>query len=105
MSALLADWFDRLGTSDTNRIMDTINTGMGLGSTTDTIVQNVVGTCVLNGADCVSEIARRAAAALSQTAIAQTATDARAAWSADNAGIIGKEVWVTTLDGVTCEEW
>src|ERR1035437_1877640 len=104
MSALLSDWFDRLGTSDTNRIMDTINTGIGSGFTTDTIVQNVLGTGALNGADGVTEIARRDAAALSQTAIAQTATDARAAWSADNTDIIGKEVWVATLDGVTCEE-
>src|ERR1035437_9656800 len=104
MSALLGDWFPRISVSDTNRIMDGINTGMADGSTTDTIINSIFGTDTLNGADGLTEIARRDASAIAQTAIAQTATDARGAWTADNTDIIGKAVWVATLDGVTCEE-
>lgn len=101
---LLKDWSSTLSDLDRQRIMDTITVGMAQGQTTDQIVRAVVGTGVMNGADGVTELTRRNAAAVVQTAVSTTANEARGAWADANSDIIGDEVWTATLDGNTCVE-
>jgi SPP1 gp7 family putative phage head morphogenesis protein len=101
---VLSDWASGLAADDTQRIMDAVRSGMAEGKTSDSIIRDVLGTGVLNGADGVTETTRRNAAAITQTAVATVASDARAAYSEANSDIIDKEVWVATLDGFTCEE-
>lgn len=101
---ILKDWADSISAADQLRIMDTINSGMALGQSTDSIVRDIFGSGALDGADGVTEITRRNAAAIAQTSIATTANEARAAYTEANSDIIGKEVWVATLDGNTCFE-
>lgn len=101
---ILADWASKMQEADLERIMSRIRVGMAQGNTTDEIVQKVIGTRALDGRDGATEVARRDAASITQTAIATVAGETRQEYYAANSDIIGEELYVATLDDRTTEE-
>lgn len=101
---LLSDWASDMEDVDVQRIMDAVNIGMAQGSTTDEIIQNIMGTKAFDGADGVLNMTRNGIAAITQTAVATIANEARGAYFDANSDIISEVQWVATLDADTCAE-
>lgn len=101
---LLSEWTSDMEDADVQRIMDAIKIGMAQGDSSDDIVRRVLGTKALDGADGAVEASRSSLMAITQTAVATVANEARAAYYDANSDIIAQVQWVATLDADTCEE-
>lgn len=101
---LLSEWTSDMEDADVQRIMDAIKIGMAQGESSDDIVRRVLGTRALDGADGAVNASRTALAAITQTAVATVANEARAAYYDANSDIISQVQWVATLDASTCPE-
>ena len=98
---LLKEWIKGASDAGAARTRDAIRLGVVEGQTTAQIAQRIRGTKALNYTDGILEISRRGVAAMVRTAVNHTATTARELYFQDNADIIAKEQWVSTLDGKT----
>lgn len=101
---LLKDWAAGLGQNRLQRIKDTIAVGYTQGKTTADIIREIRGTKALNYADGLLDTSRRAVEPVVRTALSHTAQITRTTFFKKNGGILGDEVWISTLDGKTSEE-
>lgn len=98
---VLREWAADLERADLARISDQIRIGLVQGDALRDITRRVVGSSALSGADGVTEITRRGAAAITRTAVNHFSNAARAQLYAENSDLFSKEVFVATLDSRT----
>jgi len=99
---LLREWFSELRTQERIRLKQAITQGVVEGQTTQSIVQNIVGTRANKFTDGILSISRRNATAVVRTATNHVVNKAREdVWIANN-DIISALRWTATLDGRTC---
>lgn len=98
---ILRKWADTVAAEDLRRIDSVVRLGMVAGESSADIARRVVGTAQLKGADGVTEISRRQAAAITRTAVNFIANESRAEFFKDNADILEGEQFVATLDSRT----
>jgi SPP1 gp7 family putative phage head morphogenesis protein len=94
----LDKWLVQLRDSDLLRTWATIQDGMLAGATTEDIVKAVNGTKSLGFKDGIREVSRRGAKTLVRTVINHAAAMGREALWIDNAGLVDRVKWVSTLD-------
>lgn len=102
---LLKDTFSGLETARLDRITQAIRSGMIQGSSTDQIVQSVVGTKKLGYSDGILDISRRSADAIVRTAVTHVSNVASQTTWATNSDVIKAWQFVATLDSrttITC---
>ena len=99
---LLKEWTDSLSANNYARVSQAIRLGMAEGQTTPQMIQRIRGTRALKFKDGILEISRRSAEALVRTAVADVSHSARDLVYKQNADIISKIQWVSTLDTRTC---
>lgn len=97
----LSGWARDIRRADLNRIEDQIKIGMVQGESSAVIARRVVGTARLRGRDGVTEITRRAAEAITRTAVTAVSNQAKREYYLENQDIIKSELYVATLDGRT----
>ncbi len=98
---LLKGWANELAATDLKRISDQVNIGLVQGEGTKAIARRIVGTAQLKGVDGVTQITRRAAEAITRTAVNHVSNEARREFFVENKGIVKKERYVATLDSRT----
>lgn len=97
----LSEWAADMEADDLRRIHAAVQSGMVAGEDMATIARRVVGSGALQGTDGVTEMTRRAAAAISHTAVMAISNGSRNAFFAENADIVDMERFVATLDSRT----
>ena len=95
---VMKSWSKDLAAIDIKRIEDQIRIGLLEGETGPQVARRVVGSAALAGTDGVTEITRRAANAITRTAVNTFSNSARQAFYEANAELIQIEVYVATLD-------
>lgn len=95
---LLRDWARKIRRDDVERIHGQVRIGIVRGEGAADIARRVVGTVRLRGRNGATEVTRRDAAALVRTAANHFANQARQQWVAANPGLVGRELYVATLD-------
>ncbi len=98
---ILRDWSRGVASSDLGRIMDEINIGLTQGESNKAIARRVVGTRAQKGADGVTAIARRDAAAITRTATNHVSNQANREFFKENEDVFSAEIYTATLDGRT----
>lgn len=98
---VLRAWADQVADADIQRILQQIRIGMINGEDSAQIARRVVGTARLKGADGVTQISRRNAAAITRTAVMSISHAARQAFYDANADVFDQERFVATLDSRT----
>lgn len=99
--ATLKEWGDSLEREDLRRIESQIRIGMMAGEDSATIARRIVGTARLKGLDGMTEITRRNAASITQTAVNFIANQARRQFVLQNKELFNEEVYHATLDSRT----
>lgn len=99
--ATLKEWSSKLRQEDIRRIENQIRLGMTAGEDSATIARRIVGSARLLGADGVTEITRRNAAAITRTAVNFIANRARRAFILGNKDIFEQEMFLAVLDSRT----
>ncbi len=94
----LADWVDNLTKSAIDAVEVQIDQGLVNGESIDEIVSRLRGTRPANFRDGVIPISKRSAERLVRTAVTHTQVQAREATFRENADIIDRVKWVSTLD-------
>ena len=97
----LREWSQSLAAEDLRRIENSIRVGMVQGESSSEIARRVVGTARLKGVDGVTEITRRAADAITRTAVNHVANHSRQAFLHANSDLFDEEQYVATLDSRT----
>lgn len=95
---ILSEWADDLRDNDKKRVWRTVLDGMVQGSSTQDIINNVLGRKSLRYKDGVREVSRRGAQALVRTAINHSTNQGRQMVWDDNSDIVSMVKWVSTLD-------
>jgi len=98
---VLKTWAKDLRKVDVDRIISQIKIGMVQGEPSDVIARRVVGTAKLSGADGVTEMTRRDAAAITRTTVNAIANEAKQMMYEENSDILDQELFVATLDSNT----
>lgn len=99
--ALLKQWAAGMAREDLRRIHAAIQVGMTEGLGSDAIARRVIGTGALNNKDGTLALTRRQVEAVTRTAVAHVAANARDLFIAENADIVLTEKFVATLDSRT----
>lgn len=97
----LREWASSIQDEDLRRIDNAIRVGMIQGEGSAEIARRVVGSARLRGVDGVTEITRRAAQAITRTAVNHISNEAREAFIRENEDLFDEEVFVATLDSRT----
>ena len=97
----LRQWSRKVRQDDLNRIMTAIQIGVVQGENPNQLARRVVGTVGLRGTNGVTEVTRRAAAALTRTAVNHYANQAKRLFAVANRDILKEELYVATLDSRT----
>lgn len=98
---VLSGWAKNIQRADLRRIEQQIRIGMVQGETGPQIARRIVGTARLAGANGVTEITRRNAAAITRTAVNAIANQAKRAYYLENQDLFKQELYVATLDSRT----
>ena len=98
---VLKRWAANIARADIERITGSIRIGMIQGEGPQSIARRIVGTARLRGADGVTAITRRNAAALTRTAVTAISNQAKRAFYEENKDIFEMELYVATLDART----
>lgn len=98
---LLREWAKKVRADDVARIRDQIRIGIVQGEGPRAIARRVVGTVRLKGRNGVTQLARRDAERITRTAVNHYANQARRAFFEENADLVGREIYVATLDSRT----
>ena len=98
---ILRDWAGTVRDADIDRISRQVQIGMVQGEPPRRIASRVVGTVRLKGADGVTEITRRQAAAITRTAVNAFSNQARRSFLRENSSVFSEEAYVATLDSRT----
>ena len=98
---VLKDWANGVRQADLNRIMSQVRIGMVQGETSQQIARRVVGTVQTRGANGVTEITRRDAAAITRTAVNAFSNAAKQQFYQANSAFFEMELYVATLDSRT----
>lgn len=98
---VLRGWAKNIQRADLRRIEQQIRIGMVQGESGPSIARRIVGTARLAGADGVTEITRRNAAAITRTAVNAIANQAKRAYYLENQDLFKQELYVATLDSRT----
>ena len=96
--AMLADWVSDWSATTKRRVESQIAIGMVEGQTTEQIVRSIFGTRENKFKDGIVETSRRSARTIVRTATNHVSAQAREVTYAENADIIQKVRWVSTLD-------
>lgn len=97
----LKQWASSLAVEDLRRIENSIRVGMIQGEGSAEIARRVVGSASLRGVDGVTQITRRAAEAITRTAVNHISNEARREFIHANADLFDEEQFVATLDSRT----
>lgn len=98
---ILRAWAEAQAKEDVLRILNAIRVGMVQGEPIDDIVRRVVGSRGAGGADGVTELTRKQAAAIIRTAVNHIGNAAREEFYQENSDIFSGERFVATLDART----
>lgn len=98
---VLKQWASNIARADIERITGSIRIGMIQGEGSQAIARRIVGTARLRGANGVTAITRRNAAALTRTAVTAISNQAKRAFYEENKDIFELELYVATLDART----
>ena len=98
---LLKSWVDSMSANRLSRVEQALRIGIAEGQTVDQLVRRIRGTRANGYKDGILEISRRSAETLAITANSTIANKAREAVYRDNAKLISKLKWISTLDSRT----
>ncbi|HNQ98346.1 MAG TPA: minor capsid protein [Trueperaceae bacterium] len=97
----LREWAQSIRRDDLRRIESAVQVGIASGESSAQIARRVVGTARLRGVDGMTEITRRAAAAITRTAVSHVSNAAKQEFYRENSDVIQEELYVATLDART----
>lgn len=98
---IMSDWASRVEQGDLDRIEQAIKVGLLQGQNVAQISARIVGTVQMKGTDGLTQITRNNADSLTRTAVNAMANNAKQEFYAENADILGTEVFLATLDART----
>ncbi len=99
---VLREWAAKMADDDIRAIQNQIRVGMVSGDPAAVIVRRIIGTAQANGADGITELSRAQVNSVVRTAVMHITSEARKEFALENSDIISKELYVATLDHVTC---
>lgn len=97
----LREWASSIAAEDIRRMENAVRVGMIEGEGATAIARRVVGTASLRGVDGVTQITRRAAEAITRTAVNHISNEVRREFLAANSDLFEEEQYVATLDSRT----
>lgn len=97
----LKEWASSIAAEDLRRIENSVRVGMVQGESSAEIARRVVGSAQLRGVDGTTQITRRAAEAITRTAVNHISNEARREFIHANADLFEEEQYVATLDSRT----
>lgn len=100
---LLREALPELGEARMRRVRDAVRIGFVAGKTSAQIVRELRGTKANNYQDGVIEVDRRHLETVVHSALGHTAATARNQFMEANKGVIGSQLWLSTIDGKTSQ--
>lgn len=99
----LRTWWHGLQANTQGRVMQSVRTGITLGSSIDSMVAELRGTRAAKFTDGILHITRRHAETIVRTAVRHTSAQAQAETAKANKDVVKEEKWLSTLDHRTSQ--